>query len=473
MSILTSGENRAARKLCNCLGLLSAAWGSAASVQRREDEAQPAGCVLKSRLLETLMLNVSANGETLVEVLSPDGSRRSVPVTDSPFLIGRGEGNHLQLADPRISRRCASILVAQGAHYEIQDLGHRYGIFVNGEKIEKKNLGNGDILTFGVTDSYKITFRHSAGDAAFQTMLTRIGGISKPDSSSNSAGLGKLNLLLEATSLLHSQLPLDSVLGTMLDHAISITGADRGLLLEADASGALHPRLARRKGGALVPAESLPPSQTALKQALEQQTSVITEDLNRADMELQAAQSIIAQALRSVIAVPLYAMHQSSQESPHPGRKRKHLLGVIYLDSRRPAAFYKLDRQILDALAVEAASILDNARLVERERERQRFEQELSIARQIQQALLPHRLPRFSIFRDYRHSYALPRRRGRLLLRRVFPIERRQDGHSNRRRLRQGHWRRASHDDAAGSSVWYDAGRIARACIQPYQPLSV
>ena len=46
-------------------------------------------------------------------------------------------------------------------------------------------------------------------------------------------------------------------------------------------------------------------------------------------------------------------------------------------------------RQILDALAVEAASILDNARLVERERERQRMEQELNIARDIQQALLP------------------------------------------------------------------------------------
>jgi serine phosphatase RsbU (regulator of sigma subunit) len=62
---------------------------------------------------------------------------------------------------------------------------------------------------------------------------------------------------------------------------------------------------------------------------------------------------------------------------------------MVYLDSQRPTAFSKLDRQILDALAVEAASILDNARLVERERQRQRLEQELNIARDIQQALLP------------------------------------------------------------------------------------
>jgi serine phosphatase RsbU (regulator of sigma subunit) len=76
---------------------------------------------------------------------------------------------------------------------------------------------------------------------------------------------------------------------------------------------------------------------------------------------------------------------------------RGDLLGVIYLDSRSIAAFSAIDRQILDALAVQAASIIDNARLVERERERHRMEQELSIARNIQQALLPRGL------NDYPH----------------------------------------------------------------------
>jgi sigma-B regulation protein RsbU (phosphoserine phosphatase) len=65
------------------------------------------------------------------------------------------------------------------------------------------------------------------------------------------------------------------------------------------------------------------------------------------------------------------------------------LLGAVYLDSKRTAAFSALDRQILDALGAQAASILDNARLMQRERERQRLEQELNIARQIQQALVP------------------------------------------------------------------------------------
>jgi serine phosphatase RsbU (regulator of sigma subunit) len=76
---------------------------------------------------------------------------------------------------------------------------------------------------------------------------------------------------------------------------------------------------------------------------------------------------------------------------------QRRLLGAVYLDSKRTATFSALDRQILDALGAQAASILDNARLVERERERQRLEQELSIAREIQQALLPQGL------QDYPH----------------------------------------------------------------------
>jgi sigma-B regulation protein RsbU (phosphoserine phosphatase) len=75
--------------------------------------------------------------------------------------------------------------------------------------------------------------------------------------------------------------------------------------------------------------------------------------------------------------------------------QRGQFLGVLYLDSRRPAAFSKLDRQLLDAFTDQAASILDNARLVARERERQRMEQEINIARDIQQNLLPRN------FRDY------------------------------------------------------------------------
>jgi phosphoserine phosphatase RsbU/P len=337
--------------------------------------------------------------ETVLEVVSPDGSRRFVRVTQTPFLIGRGAetGNHLQLSDRRISRNCAAMVVEANKHY-IEDRGQRRGLFVNGEKVESRELQDSDIITFGVDDSYEIIYRSAApaGEDSIPHLLTRMENITGSDAvGSAGARLSKLDQLLAATALLHSQLPLDEVLGMMLNHAISVIDADRGVLLEADDKGALHVRLARRSGGLRLPPESLAPSQTAIQLALRKQEAVITEDLAQAEMDLQAAQSIVAQRLRAVVVIPLYAFSHAKTEESIVNMQRGQLLGVLYLDSRRPAAFSKLDRQLLDAFTDQAASILDNARLVARERERQRMEQEINIARDIQQNLLPRN------FRDY------------------------------------------------------------------------
>ena len=343
----------------------------------------------------------SPQTEAVLEIIAPDSSRQQVALTPEPFNIGRGGevDNVLQLDDGRISRRSATI-VADGASHRLHDRGNRSGLFVNGAKVLQHLLRDGDVITFGIDDSYQIVFRAAAAPVpppppvSVANLLTRIGSISDFTSTTGSGGLNKLNLLLEATSLLHSQLPLDSVLGTMLDHAISVTHADRGLLIEPDASGALRVHQARSNKGENLAPENLNPSQTAINQAISKQSSVITEDLNLAGIDLKAAASIVVQGLRAVVAVPLYASSRSTADTGADS-ERGQLLGVLYLDSRRRAAFSALDRQILDALAVQAASIMDNARLVERERERQRLEQELSIARTIQQALLPHGLTDF------------------------------------------------------------------------------
>jgi phosphoserine phosphatase RsbU/P len=346
------------------------------------------------------MNDSSLDRETVLEVAFPGRPHEFVPVNQSPFLIGRGSetGNHLQLDDRRISRSCAAI-VAGEAGYWLEDRGHRQGVFVNGERVHRVTLKDGDLIGFGLEDCCEIVFHSAAAtsasaSASIENMLTRIGSIPAISSTLPGGGLSKLNLLLEATSLLHSQLPLDSVLSTMLDHAISITHADRGLLLEPDAAGQLKLRLARSSGGQDLSPDSIAPSQTALRQAIDRQAGVITGDLNLAGLDLKSAQSVMVQNLRSVVAIPLYAMPRANSDQSIV-LKRGQLLGAVYLDSRHPAAFSDLDRQILDALGVEAASILDNARLVERERERQRLEQELTIARDIQQALLPQGLNDF------------------------------------------------------------------------------
>lgn len=353
------------------------------------------------------MTEALAMSEAVLEVISPDGARKYVRLTQTPFLIGRGAetGNHLQLTDRRISRNCAAI-VTEANRFYVEDRGQRRGIFVNGEKIESRALNDGDVITFGLEDSYQVIFRAGAGtsEESIPHLLTRIDHMTSSESSTGGGGLKKLNVLLEATALLHSQLPLDLALAQMIDHAVAVTDADRGLLEEAvEGPGPverlterLRVRLARRSGRQRLPPESMTPSQTAIQLAIKKQLPVITEDIEQAEINLQAAASIVAQGLRAVVVIPLYATSRATSESA-TNVTRGEFLGVLYLDSKRPTAFSKLDRQILDALAADAASILDNARLVERERERQRLEQEIGIARDIQQALLPKN------FRDYPH----------------------------------------------------------------------
>src|SRR5216684_3796074 len=296
-------------------------------------------------------------GEAVLEVVSPDGARRFARITQSPFVIGRGAetGNHLQLSDRRISRNCAAVVI-EGNRFYVEDRGQRRGLFVNGEKIESRELQDGDSITFGLEDSYEIIFRSAKGadEDSLPQLLTRMENITSSEPAAG--GLAKLKRLLEATALLHSQLPLEEALSHMLDHAVSVTDADRGLLLEKDSMDALKVKLARRSGALRLPPESVAPSQTAIQLALKQQSPVITEDLAQADMDLQAAQSIVAQRLRAVVVIPLFAISRANTQESMLNIKRGDFLGVLYLDSRRPAAFSALDRQILDALAADASA---------------------------------------------------------------------------------------------------------------------
>src|ERR1700720_4936444 len=269
--------------------------------------------------------------EAVLEVISPDGARKYVRVTQVPFLIGRGAetGNHLQLTDRRISRNCAAIVMEANRYY-LEDRGQRRGMFVNGEKVESRMLNDGDAVTFGLEDSYQLIFRSATGTAeeAIPQLLTRIDHMTS--SESTGGGLRKLNMLLEATSLLHSQLPLDSVLAKMIDHAVAVLDADRGLLLENGADGALKVRLARRNGGLRLPPESVSPSQTAIQLALKQHSPVITEDLAQAEGDLQSAQSVVAQRLRAVVVIPLFSVMRANSQESVVNLRRGEFLGVLY-----------------------------------------------------------------------------------------------------------------------------------------------
>lgn len=343
-----------------------------------------------------------------IEVVFPDRPVRVVPINEFPFFIGRGEenGNQLSLDDMRISRKCAAI-AAGSSGFVIEDRGQRDGIFVNGEPAKARSLADGDRIRLGTDDECQLIFRLPPEASAQEEAETKLRSLLRSPGNDSADELSGLRLLLDATSLMHAQLPLESVLATMLDHAIVITHADRGMLLEPDAAGVLQVRIARGREGESLAPEAMNPSRSVLGSAIELESAVVNEDLNLADINLQSAQSVVLQLLRSSVVIPLYGAPRGQADNSTETARRK-LLGAVYLDSKRVATFSALDRKILDALGAQAGSILENARLIEHERERQRLEQELSIAREIQQALVPQGLqdyPHYSITGMHRPCY--------------------------------------------------------------------
>jgi phosphoserine phosphatase RsbU/P len=326
--------------------------------------------------------------ESFLEVIDPRGDHREIRVDRSPFLIGRGAdtGNHLQLEDKRISRVCAAVVYSEGA-FRLEDRGQRLGIFVNEIKITGHPISDGDVISFGATNSIQLIFHRQRMDKSLPRILSSLEQAASLEGGSRD--LRQLNLLLEATSLLQSRMPLEEVLSAMVDRAITITNADRGLLLEADGSPQMRALFARQSGSLPLALSEVKPSQTAITHAVERRSSVVEGDVELAAGDLKFAVSIVGQQLRAVIAIPLLSHAAPSSNVTATTSAAGELLGVLYLDSRRPAAFSGLERQILDALALEAASVMDNTRLLKKDRERQRLEREVAIAREIQQALLP------------------------------------------------------------------------------------
>lgn len=64
--------------------------------------------------------------------------------------IGRGESNTLVLTDGHLSRQHALIRFLEN-NYILDDLNSANGIFVNGERLQRRVLRQGDRITIGTT----------------------------------------------------------------------------------------------------------------------------------------------------------------------------------------------------------------------------------------------------------------------------------------------------------------------------------
>lgn len=305
------------------------------------------------------------------------GEHRKLAIAKSPFFLGRADECDATIADLKVSRQHAKVVI-EGADYYIVDCESRHGTFVNGSRCERAKLENNDEITFGVA-GVKIVFRRGNAVAHTADNSTNI-LLSRLVAQSDTSDLEKLRLFLEAARSLTGGVVVNEVLGNMLDYALKITKAERGFVYLKDAAKGGKAVLAcgrDNKGASLTNDAKV--SHSVVQEALASAAEFITGDALK-QQALAERQSILINELRTVIAIPLRARQRGT--SPPEAD------GVLYLDSRSVSLNLSgVSHEVLRALASECAAVLESAKLVAAEQAALQYRKEMDIAASIQRSL--------------------------------------------------------------------------------------
>lgn len=316
----------------------------------------------------------------------PSGECQRVEVARNPFVIGRLPECDLTLRDSRISRRHARIKREEGLHF-IEDLQSRHGLAVNGERVLRHRLAAGDRVTFGVADSFVLTVFEAIRPAA--PLLRKVATLAAAPR--RTGALGRLSAILDVARTVEASEGVDEVFDAVVEAALAITGAESAFLLLRNDSGALEVRVGRSKSGDSRGLEDLEVPPAKIAQALDRRRDLFTMR-GSAGPDSRDDTLTLEGALDSALCVPILRMRLGQDHETSLISARRDTLGALYLDTGGAGLAEGL-QALLHALAIEVSTVLENARLLEQEREKRRMEQELRTARDIQQALLPASLP--------------------------------------------------------------------------------
>ena len=326
-------------------------------------------------------------------VVNPSGNSVRLPLEAFPITIGRHSDNQVILRDSRVSRRHAQITREAGVLF-IEDLESLHGVRVNGVKVAKAQLAPGDSIDFGLEDGYHVLVTEK-NEAEIRKLLDRM-----PGASQSSTELSKLRALTEVARSLEHALSTHDVLATVIEAALTVTGCERGFLLLEGEEG-LHVEIGRDSTGKILAAEHLPVPANLIRRALRERKELLSFHFDPlADWSGRFNESLDGLDLRSVLCVPLLRLRGGVNSTETMAATMDDTIGVLYMDSRLATVSSEQgNRELLQTLALEASTILENARLLEEERQRHRLEQELALARTIQSNLLPKQLPETGFLR--------------------------------------------------------------------------
>lgn len=373
-------------------------------------------------------------------VLEEAGRSITYSLDHAETVVGRHPGSAIHLIGGTVSGTHARI-VKDGENYFLEDLGSRNGTFINGQRItHRSKLGNHDQIHFGRVllkfDAPELASRGTVGGEAYDTVFngltptaesglipaaegalmptaemgeqvdftsgdddraTIVGSLEQAKNLLDTQPDVKLKAVLEISQGLAGTVELEKMLPRILDTLLGIFPyADRGcILLKEPGSGKMVPRAVKHRRADQD--ETVRLSRTIVNKVLEEKRGILSADA-ASDDQFTSSESIAELKIRSMMCVPMLDL------SGEPA-------GIISIDSQNPLGQFKQDDlELLAVVAGQAALAYETARLMQSFVEKQKQDNEMAIARDVQLALLPVELPKaegYEFFASYDSAQAV------------------------------------------------------------------
>jgi sigma-B regulation protein RsbU (phosphoserine phosphatase) len=319
-----------------------------------------------------------------IQILSPDGQTRVVPLDSDRISLGRSSITELCYPDDSGLSRQHLAFEKAGDDWLIRDLGSKNGTLLNGVRITAPQvLKQGDRVTAGhlilifdsstIRNTRPVVFFEDVDDETSNTSSTVISGLQdviQADRVKPEAGSAHVSALIRAGNELAGQRPLPELFRVILGLAMEGVQAERGVLMTLE-DDELVIRAHKGEGFRI---------SSAVRDRVKKGSSVLVRDTSLDDA-FKERRSIVEQHVRTLMAVPL-----QTQEK---------IIGLIYVDSPGLIREFSVDDlSLLTVMANVAAIRIEHARFAEMEQARQLLAREMEQAAEIQRSFLPSVAPK-------------------------------------------------------------------------------
>jgi adenylate cyclase len=296
-----------------------------------------------------------------VRLTTKNSQVRNFPLLRDDTTIGRSDDNDIVLSGSTVSRKHARIEKTNEG-YLLTDLGSRNGTEVNEKPAQSIFLKHQDEIKIGPNRLTFVAEEETPQGPDGSPVLTVSSLPSEAASdpakiTEDLSSLGRSNkvlfVLYEISRHLTAIQDFNELLQKIMDLIFMVIDADRGylFLLGETQEAEPVPKVVKYKDDLTKGGEPVGASQTILNKVINEKVALLTANAME-DPELDHAQSILMQQIRTAMCVPLW--------------RRDKVIGAIQLDSKRlDNQFTKADLELLNAIGSQMAMIIEQASLNE------------------------------------------------------------------------------------------------------------